>query len=59
MHLRMLMGCLAQEWINKEDDVNWNDKMNSLVLIFPGNDEDNDPEGEENIAVLLWCPSQW
>ena len=23
--------------------------MNSLVLIFPGNDEDNDPEGEENI----------
>merc|ERR1712065_123935 len=40
---------LTKEWINKEDDVNWNDKMNSLVLIFPGNDEDNDPEGEENI----------
>ena len=36
---------LTKEYINKEDDVNWNDKMNSLLLVFPANDEDNDPEG--------------
>ena len=34
---------LTKEYINKEDDVNWNDKMNSLLLVFPANDEDNDP----------------